>query len=380
MNPGERIKAAIRREPVDRVPCAVSFNPLSAPLRRGYRWNFPWSEEAPFEEQLRFQVRELGLDQVVGCAVRPCRPAAGVSSRAWREGEILHKAWSTPAGELRAAVRADEKWPHGEDIPFYSDYNVGHFTRPWIEDEADLARLEQVMPLDETAPAIGRIRDNCRYARGLAERHRLATVAAVGSGLTGAFQLFGASALCLMMVDNPGLVEAYLEYEHSVNLRAIALAADMGVDLVQRNGFYESGDYFSPGMLERFIGRRLRREGDLAREAGLLGVYTVHTGVMPILDHLDRLTFDCLFGIDIAFQDADPARIRAATAGKSHWTGPSSTFHLWKGPEETRRAVREVFSVFAGGRGLILSPGVSVHSIMPWESALAMIDEWRKLR
>jgi hypothetical protein len=41
--------------------------------------------------------------------------------------------------------------------------------------------------------------------------------------------------------------------------------------------------------------------------------------------------------------------------------------------------VRVTFEVF-GRTGLILSPAVSAHSIMPWESTLAMIDEWRRLR
>jgi hypothetical protein len=41
--------------------------------------------------------------------------------------------------------------------------------------------------------------------------------------------------------------------------------------------------------------------------------------------------------------------------------------------------VRQSFEVFAP-EGLILAPCVSSHSIMPWESTLAMIDEWKRLR
>jgi flavorubredoxin len=61
------------------------------------------------------------------------------------------------------------------------------------------------------------------------------------------------------------------------------------------------------------------------------------------------------------------------------WIGPSSTYHLWQGPQATRRAVRTVFSTF-GKTGIILSPAVSAHCIMPWESTMAMIDEWKKRR
>jgi hypothetical protein len=84
--------------------------------------------------------------------------------------------------------------------------------------------------------------------------------------------------------------------------------------------------------------------------------------------------------VDLAFEGVQPGVIRDKLADKkAFWTGPSSTYHIWKGPEATREGVRLAFETF-GKTGLILSPCVSFHSIMPWESALAMFDEWRKLR
>jgi len=122
------------------------------------------------------------------------------------------------------------------------------------------------------------------------------------------------------------------------------------------------------------------REAEAARACGMVTSYTVHTGLMPILDHLAGLSVDSLFGVDVAFKDTDPARLRDVLAPtKGFWTGPSSTYHIWSGPEATRSAVREVFETF-GRTGLILTPCVSVHSIMPWGSALAMFDEWKRLR
>ena len=120
---------------------------------------------------------------------------------------------------------------------------------------------------------------------------------------------------------------------------------------------------------------------EAARAAGMLTNYTVHTGVGPILDHLAGLSFDALFGIDIAFQGLDMHLVHERlTPTKGLWLGPSSTYHLWQGPDATRRAVREVFEIFGKATGLVLSPGVSAHCIMPWESTLALIAEWKKLR
>jgi len=217
--------------------------------------------------------------------------------------------------------------------------------------------------------------------RPVAERYGLALAAQFGEGLTGAMKLFGAEPLMMAVIEQPGLVEAYLDLEHQINLKRIELAAACGADVISRNGFYETGDFYSPAMLERFVGGPLRREAETARAAGLLSSYTIHTGVMPILDYLDALPLDSLFGIDIGFHGVDLARIRDRLgASKSLWIGPSSTYHLWQGPEATRRASRETFEVFSDRPGFIFSPGVSAHSIMPWESTLAMIDEWKRLR
>jgi hypothetical protein len=234
--------------------------------------------------------------------------------------------------------------------------------------------------IDESSKAVQDARSMIATSREIAGRLGLATIGFCGLGLTGAMHLFGATPLCMTVIDNPGLVDAYLEHEHRINLRVLEVLSDGKVDMVRRNGFYETADFYGPAMLERFLGGRLRREADAARAAGMLSSYTIHTGVMPILDYLAGLTFDSLFGIDVAFKDANLAAMCDKLAARaSIWTGPSSTYHLWNGPEATRQAVREVFQAW-GRRGLILTPCVSAHCIMPWESTVAMIDEWRKLR
>ena len=201
----------------------------------------------------------------------------------------------------------------GPGRPLYDDFNIGHFVKPWIENESDLECFKQVRRLSDTREILAEERAGFASRRNLADRFSLAMTSHVGMGLTGAMQLFGASPLC-MMIENPGLVDACLEHEHRINLRTIEVLGDLGVDYVHRNGFYETADFYSPAMLERFIGRRLRREADAAHAAGMLAVYTVHTGVMPILDYLASLTMDSFFGIDIAFKDVDLRKVKGKLA------------------------------------------------------------------
>jgi len=379
MSHKERVLAALKRQDVDYVPCSPTFNPLHESQREGYRYQFPWGPS--LREEMRHCVEELGIDPVMRCGVGGQYPAAGVSSKVWLADSIIHKVWTTPAGDLHAGVRYDDVWPHGLDIPFFSDFNIGHFVEPWLQTEGDLECLRHILRAPERRDEIEKLRFQFNEAKRIAGRWELATLAAIGSGLTGAHQLCGSEPLCLLVVDNPGLADGYLQLEHKLNLRHLELAAECGIDIIRRNGFYETCDFFSPAMLGRFLGQPLRAEIDAAHAAGSVIAYIVHTGVMPMLDHLRRLDFDCLMHIDIAFEGVDVEVVRDSQQGaKSFWIGPSGTYHMWSDdPEVVRDAVRQVFRVF-GKRGLLITPCPSAHSIMPWENTLAMIDEWRNLR
>ena len=379
MTSRERVLAAIRRQPVDHVPFVPNFNALRA-VQRKRVWNFPWPEDASNEDRIRYLLEELGTDTVVNTGASMVRPHPDVTEKAWVEGDVLHKTYTTPAGDLHASMDYNEMWPYGEDIPFYSDFNVGHVVEPWLETEADLECFKYVQRVDDDDDTLTRARQGLTNARALADRYGIMVQASCGTGLTGAQQLFGADRLCLMLMDNPDLVDAYLEHEHGISMRQLEVLGEGNVDAIRRNGFYETADFYGPQMLEQFLGKRLRAEVEAAHAAGMVASYTIHTGVMPILDYLAALPFDSLFGIDIAFKDVDLHQVRDKLAPtKSFYTGPSSTYHIWNGPEPTRQAVRHVFDVI-GKTGLILAPCVSFHSIMPWESALATVDEWKRLR
>src|SRR5574340_131506 len=102
MTSGERVRAAIRRQPVDYVPCAPLVNPLTEAQRRGKPWNFPWD---PPSEGLEYWVQVLGTDKVVGhWWLGSFFPGDRVTTRVWHEDGILHNSYETPSGVLHAAV------------------------------------------------------------------------------------------------------------------------------------------------------------------------------------------------------------------------------------------------------------------------------------
>lgn len=373
----ERVLAAMRREPVDYVPCSPVVNPLTEIQRRGKPWHFPWD---PPGEGIEYLATVLQTDPVVGAWwMDGIYPDENVSSRVWLEGETLHKSYDTPAGQLHASIDYNDLWPFGRDIPFFHDF-VAHYREPWLKTRNDVECLKYIFLPPRSRDQIEDMRSRFAERKALADRLQLATIATIGSGLTSALWMFGAERLCFLTVDDPELVDAYLEVEHQWTLRMIEFALEWGVDIVRRNGFYESSNYYSPEMLRQFLGKRLSKEVDTVHQGGCPIAYTMYSGVMPMLDYLADLNFDCVAHLDIVFNDIDLGTVAAALADrKSFWTGPSNTFHMYEEPDLVRQAVRDVFAAF-GKTGLIITAASSIHPMMPWENTLAMIDEWRKHR
>lgn len=377
MTSKERMVAAVRRQDVDHVPCCPTMNPQDWPQRVGKTWQFPFGPSLP--ETLEYMVNRMNVDQVVGFSMG-FYPDPDVTSRVWREGRIIHKVWVTPSGELYAAVRHDEHWPLGLDIPLISDYLPAHLVEPWIKSMRDVECLRHLLQPPRKKEDLDQLRFERWELQTLAERYQAATCFYFGYGLTGALSAFGPEALCEKTLTDPEVVDAYLEIDHQWIMDCYAIGLDLGADMVRRNGFYESCDYYSPAMLERFLFRRLQEEIRLVHQAGVPIAYTLLTGIMPMLDYLARLDFDSIVCPDVFFPGVD-ARILNAKLGdrKSFWAGPSDTHHLpWDRPDNVRQAVRHVFDAF-GSRGLILAPCSSSKAVFPWSNIQAMVDEWRKL-
>ena len=376
MSSKERIIAAMKRQEVDYIPFLAGYYAQDAPLRKGYSWQFPWGPSK--REECEYCVNDLDTDAVVSFRIPEVNPEPDVSSKVWFDNGVIYKEWTTPSGKLTSSVKYNEMWPYGLDIPFRSNHLIGHSIKHWVEKEQDVACLKHII---RPPGNLEKIRFEFMEAKRLADRLQLPIIAYLGYGLTKAMQLVGSTEICMMALDHPGVLDEWLEVDHACTLGIIEIAAELGVDIISRDGFYETCDFYSPDMLENFLGRRLRAEGAAIRQAGMVSTYTINTGVMPMLEYLATLEFDNIFGIDIAFEGMDLMKLQETLGDKfSFWIGPSSVYHIVKDEDLTRQAIRDCFEVFGAGKGFILGPMVSVHATMPWQNTLAMIDEWKKLR
>ncbi len=377
----ERILAAMGKMETDYSPCLIFYNPLHKVTREGRAFNFPWGENATTDDVIRYNLEKFDLPQLVGFGIPSRRMHPEVTVRVWKEGNLLYKEYNTPAGSVRAIVECNSYWTHGDDIPLGTDWTA-HFKKAWIENEHDLECMKYIFqPWQPDKYEYEKLKESYRNTRLYADGYKLPVAVSAGMGLTLGLQMFLPEKLCLKTIEEPQLVDAFLEMEHRCNIETIEIAGSLGVDIIRRNGFYETCDFYSPVMLDKFLSKRLNNEVKVTHDGGMKMMYTIHTGVMPMLDYLDNLDIDCIFGMDIAFPGVDLLKIRDKLfSKKSLLIGPSSTHHLWNpDPEVTRKSVQDIYETF-GNRGIILGPCVSMHSIMPWENILVMIDEWKKIR
>ena len=376
MSSRERMLAALRRQPVDYVPCCCFFTPsLAGPQHT-------WHGRADSLERI---VNGLGLDSYVTVDLEPSWHPE-VTTRTWTEKPagspwpILHKELSTPAGPLTAAILVTDDLEHKSDIPLNSDWNVSRYCKPWLETMADVERY-RYLQLPPTGVAIAAARERFAAQKSIADSYGVVTLANCGMGLTSAVQLFGPAQAVMLSMDQPVVMQRFLEIEHQATMGCAAVLADLGVDVIRRNGFYETTDFWSPQQIERLLVPLLREEIDAMGSGGAAVVYTVCTGIMPILPILAELEFDAYFDIEPALGHQD-MRLVAERLCDRHaiWGGVSAPIDVGEAtPERARQAVREAFETF-GPRGLVLAAVPSLRAHWPWENALAMFDEWRRLR
>lgn len=375
MTSRERLIAAIHCEPVDYVPCAQYF----------YR-GFPGRGPCASERALLDLYREFDLDGHVHLGA-PTTPAPGVTSEVWKTegGAVVNKVYHTPAGDLTAAIRPSEEvvatgrmsW---NDIELFSDFNPAHYVKPWIATIQDIECFRHVQACPSEAD-IDAFRKNAASRKALADEYGYILIGGAGYGLTLLLDLMGAEALMLASMDQPELLDRFMEIEHAVNLCQIDLLASAGVDLIIRDGFYETTDFWSPEQIRRFVLPRINREAERAHARGIPLMYTVCTGIMPLLAMYSEALFDGLITYEtkLAGQRLEP--IAAALAGrKCLWGGISDCEDLGRGtPDTVRQAVRDLLAA-VGRRGVIVSAVPSIKPDRPPANVLAFFDEWRRVR
>ena len=376
MTTKERLLAAARCQPVDHVPLAFHF------------WAHPrharavWNNEA---ERLAFyRAREWDARVEIGAWVSPSPEVRVEVEYETRDGNtILHQRWHTPAGTIEERLRVTDDWPGPRDaanpVGFGDDFRTSRYVEFPFKTPDDLATLPYLFPHDNPLDREQLIRQH-REVRALADEFQVPLTLYHDCGMDWLIWLYPAEEAVLRTQDEPEMMHALLDHINAAHNARLQTALELGVDGVIRRGWYESADFWNPALYAEFARPWLEREVAQAHAAGTVFYYLMDTGIMPLLEQLAGIPFDCLYGADPATSQQDLAVIRRALPGKSLWGGLSGPLHLGLGtPAEVEQATNDAFDAW-GTTGLILGTGVGFRYNWPWENLMALERVWKKRR
>jgi hypothetical protein len=382
MSSRERVLGAVRREPVDCTPLSVLL------------WSSLWAHCGSIEEYVQTQL-DLGMDPVLPLPGPPWSSGDGISTSVRREAAqphpLLHKVYSTPAGDLEAVAEMTSDWPHGEDVPLFSDFNIPRSRKFLVTGPEDLAALAHLLSLPDAA-AIAQYRADCRRVREVADRFGIATVTSPVRLTDAVCWLCGPTQMALWALDCPGflaeVIRVIAEWQHGL----AEVALDGEPDIRVRAEWYAS-PFLSPALFRHFLGPWVRRDVELARGAGAAYCYVGTSNMMPFLGELIDLGVDVLYGIDPVEGDWDLPAAKATCADRmALWGGINGYLQVVDAEEaEIRQAVAGALEALAPGGGFLLSPvddiglsGTARDTPETWRrvmtNAARLAAAWRELR
>jgi len=378
MSVRQRLVAALDCQQPDRVPCSFMIFHI---LRK----------KCATEQELARRQLQMGLDPFVHLGhVSMCFDLAVTTSLAKQPdpdggGTLLIKTYHTPAGDLQTIVRQTEDWEHGDTVPLLDDFLIPRSNKFLISGPDDLPALRYLFgPF--TDDRIKTYRAQARELKAFADKHALPTVGGWGRGgepgvmgMDAANWLVGMENLILMAYDQPDTVDELADIIAEWNLRQLEIQLDPAPDVVLHRAWYETTEFWTPQQYQRFVQPRLKKEADLAHQAGSRLGYICTSAMMPLVPYIMDAGVDVLIGVDpIQGKGTDLRALKQVTAGRmALWGGVSGSVTVELGTaEQTARAVREAIDALAPGGGFILSPVDNVRDETPqsWPNVRALID------
>ena len=378
----ERMVRTLNLQETDRIPCCfMSFTALRK------RHNEDLYELARAEQ-------DMGLDSMlfIPSLSRPQRPEhpdlrglpvrfdERVKTREWRDGNALHKEYTTPAGALTTRVRLSEDWTHGAHIPFVDDFQVPRMLKPLIAEPRELEALK-FMLTPPTQADVTQYQQELQKARAFVQQQGVLLAGGWGVGMDMVDWLCGMESVMVMTMEQPELVAELLRMINAWVLKRMEVVLSAPVDLYIRRGWYEGCDFVTPDFYRQAILPGLKAEAALARERGAKFGYICTSGTLPMLDLYMEAGIDVLIGVDpVQGTHTDMAAMKKKADGRMClWGGVSAAVTVERGEEQdVRAAVRHAMTTL-GPRGLILSPidNITVDAPRTWRNIETFIDEWK---
>lgn len=388
MNSRERMLTALQCGRPDVVPLSfMIFNALGA---RCAGWR-----------DLAERAVELGIDPVVSlgsgvpgggaehsdCPGIPVHFAPGVVVREWRERPrgaryaVLHKEYETPSGTLSLAVNQTDDWPYGDHVPLLNDYIEPRAIKPLVTSPKDLPALKHLLA-EPTAEDLVEHRTAWKEAKRFAAERGLLSAAGWGVGADALAWLYGLTDAVMTAIDRPEFLHELLDLIGRWNLRRMEMMLEDGPDLFVRRAWYEGTSFWSPGLYRRFLLPPLKKEVELAHQAGAKLGYILTVGANQFAELLVEAGVDVVIGVeDVQDHGMDLAELKSKVGGKiALWGGVNGFLHIEEGTEtDIGKATASALEKL-GPDGFILSPVDNIRNTSEavWRKVLFFIDTWKR--
>jgi hypothetical protein len=369
MTSRERMLAALRRQPHDRVP-------ISPYIQQGSAWDPPlrWFNQIDRARKMK----QLDLDPTIDVWLPDVRPPNDVTFTSKREKRgsqtFITKEYHTPAGSLRTVVEETRdwcEWEHGGWIPttfgnernrtfaihLFDDWCVSRRSEPWVKGRGDLDALRHLIRMPTDGERDEWLQDGQRAVEFARENDLLVCVrrAIVGD----AFEWFCDITWFLMqLIDDPDFVDEFLTIFQDWAMDQLRAVLELDVDVVQYRGWYEIPTLWGREFWQQHLQPRIAEQAKLVHDAGKIFSLLLPEGHGVYADLLGAMDIDVLQGVDPRMLHAGDLHSLFEHCGdsKSFWGGVDTEVTVEScNPQCIDDAVREAIEALNGNHGLILS-------------------------
>lgn len=297
------------------------------------------------------------------------------------EGTVIEKVYHTGSGTLRQTVHVTDDWPHGIDIPVFSDFSVSRSKEYLIKGPENLKDLDVLLG-EPKKEEYQRFKEEAAELRKAASR--LGVILEGGRTSLGdsLIWLLGIEAAILGAYDRIDFLEQLLDLLLEWESKRLAMMIDEGIEILFHSAWYEMTDFFTPEVYRRLLKPRLKKLINICHQAQVRFAYIMTKSIDTYAEDFLELGMDSVFGVDPVQGQADLKILKNKFRDRiSIWGGINSAITLGQGSErEIEQAVTEAIRILAPGGGFILYPvDVLLAGANPWAKVRILLNKWREI-
>jgi hypothetical protein len=295
--------------------------------------------------------------------------------------EFLEKKYFTPAGELKTAAQLTDDWPHGDNIPVFSDFTVSRAKEFLIKSHEDLKRLKYLLGKPNNKEYL-RFKEESEELRKASSRLGVSLEGGRTSLGDSLFWLLGMQNMIYSAYDSPDFIVELLEILLKWEEKRLEMIIDEGIEILFHSAWYEITDFWTPLMYRKILKPRIKRLIEMCGQSGVKFAYIITKSFDELADDFLDMEIDSVFGIDPVQGKADLRRLAEKFNGKiSMWGGINSAVTIGRGKnEEIEEAVEQAVKILAPGGGFVLYPvDVVLPDANPWDNIEIMLNKWREI-